>query len=181
LVDRKAGYECSVWENSRSGGILTASTETDGTTMPILAILTLAVEVACCIHVVRTRREYWWIIVILLFPWVGAAVYVVVNVIPDMRHGRAAKQITADVGTLIDPDKDYRQAVNDLEEVETVETLTAMAEQLVRYERYEEAITLLQRALTGVHEHDPETLIRLAEAQFLNHDYRDALATLDRV
>ncbi|MEM7121989.1 MAG: tetratricopeptide repeat protein [Pseudomonadota bacterium] len=149
--------------------------------MPILVVLTLLVQIAACIHVARNGREYWWILFIIAAPWLGALVYFAVHILPGMRHSKAAKQIKTDVGKLIDPDKDYRLAANDLADVETVETLSAMAEQLMQRQRYEEAAVLLNRSLKGVHEHDADTLIRLAEAYFLDDKFDAALGALDRV
>ncbi len=148
--------------------------------MPIL-ILSLLVTITCAVHVFRTGRPYWWFFVLLAAPWLGAAVYFLVEILPELRQGRAARGVKADISRLIDPDRDYRAAANDLEDVETVATLTAMAEQLMARERYGQAAALLARCLAGPHEHDPDILLRLAEARFLDDDHVGALAALDEI
>lgn len=108
-------------------------------------------------------------------------IYFLAEVLPELRHTRAASKLKTDVTRIIDPDRDYREAAHELADVETVETLTGMARQLAERERYGEAATLLERCLTGPHENDPGTLIRLAEVRFLDGQYEDCLSALDDV
>ncbi len=149
--------------------------------MPFLIVLSLLVTVICAVHVFKTGRPNWWFFVLLAAPWLGALVYFLVEILPELRHTRAAKNLKTDVTTLIDPDRNYRDAANDLADVETHATLSSMAEQLMIRERYDEAAALLERCLTGPHEHDADTLIRLAEAYFLDERYEAALQRLDEV
>ena len=42
--------------------------------MPALGLLLLA-QIACAVHVVRTRRNYYWIYIVVFVPVVGMAAY----------------------------------------------------------------------------------------------------------
>ena len=55
--------------------------------MPILAFLALAVQLFFIIHVVKTRREYYWILILIFFSIFGCIVYFFVEFLPDMRRG----------------------------------------------------------------------------------------------
>ena len=132
--------------------------------MPFLGGLALLIAVICCFHAVRNDKPNWWLFLLIGMPGIGSAIYFLAVVLPEVRHSKKAKLVVADVTKLIDPERDYRQAANDLGEVETVTTLTGMAAQLAERERFGEAAALLERCLTGPHEHDPDTLLRLSEA-----------------
>ena len=147
--------------------------------MPLLILLSLGVTIACCVHAMRNGRPYWWLFVLIGTSWIGAAIYPLVEVLPEMRRSRAARSLKTEVARLVDPQRDFREAAQRLEDHESVETLTAMAEQLAVRERYGEAATMLERCLHGPHEHDPGTLLRLAEARFLDGDPAGALTALD--
>ena len=55
------------------------------------------------------------------------------------------------------------------------------AEELVRHERYDDAIAQYRQALTGLYEHDPNLMLGLAQAQFAKGDASAARATLDQL
>jgi len=149
--------------------------------MPFLGALAFLVAVACCVHAVRTGRPNLWLFLLIATPGIGALIYFLAEILPDLRHNRAAGKVKADVSRMIDPDRDYREAAEELAEVETVATLTQMARQLAERERYGEAAELLERCLAGPHAHDPDTLIRLAEMRFRDGDHQTALKALDDV
>ena len=61
--------------------------------MPILVLVSFALQIACAVHVVRSGRPMYWIWLLLIGSYLAVIVYVVVAVIPDLRNdprGRAA-------------------------------------------------------------------------------------------
>ena len=49
----------------------------------------LLVQIALCLHVYRTGRPYWWILVIIMGSLLGCIVYVLMEILPDVgRSGR---------------------------------------------------------------------------------------------
>lgn len=131
--------------------------------MPILVILTIAVQFICCAHAVRSGREYYWIMFIVMAPWLGAGVYFFTQILPEMEHSRAANQMKTDVSKLVDPDKAYRQAAKNLEMLDTVENRVEMARQCMVREQYDDSVQLLEGALEGAHESDVAILLMAAE------------------
>ena len=149
--------------------------------MPALGVLLLLIQVGCAVHAARTGRAYWWIGVIMFVPAVGCAAYIFAEVLPEMARSRSAKQAVRDVQTLIDPERDYRAAVDHFAETDTVETRSQLASECVNLKRYQEAIDLYRGALTGHFAHDPHLMLRLAEAQFLNGAADGAVDTLEQL
>ncbi|MDH3594208.1 MAG: tetratricopeptide repeat protein [Rhodospirillales bacterium] len=149
--------------------------------MPIIFLVTVGLQVLCAVHVIRTGRPMMWLYLIVLLPLAGSAAYFLVEIMPDLRHSRAAKQAVRDVGAVIDPDRDFRELVDNLDRVESVENKLALAKECLRRERYDEARRLLESCLTGVHEDDPTLMLALARARFGTKDFAGTREILDRL
>jgi hypothetical protein len=149
--------------------------------MPVLAALTLALNVICIIHALRARQQYYWFMIILGLPGIGAGIYFFMEILPDLQHSRAARDAASDIGKVINPDREVHEATAALRLTDTAENRKRLAEALVAKQRYDEARTLYQTALTGAHADDPALLLGLARAQFGCEDYAGVCETLDRL
>ena len=49
--------------------------------------LSLVFSILLCVHVVRTGREMYWLMIILMFQPLGGVVYAIINVLPDLTGG----------------------------------------------------------------------------------------------
>src|SRR5450631_2971557 len=78
--------------------------------MPLIFILTLAVQAALIIHVIKTGRNNLWIWAIALLPAAGSLAYIGVEILPEIFGGRTARRTKASMQRIIDPDRDLRQA-----------------------------------------------------------------------
>lgn len=147
--------------------------------MHIYGMLILALQVACAVHAIKTGRTYGWVFVILFFPGVGCLVYVIVEVIPDLRHGGRRAALT--LAKAIDPEIDLKRRATDLAISGSVENKARLAEECIAHGRYHEAGELYRSCLSGVHKDDPHIQLGLARAQFLKQSYVEAKDTLDRL
>ncbi len=149
--------------------------------MPALAGLTLVLNVLCIIHALRARQPYYWFMIILALPGIGAAIYFFMEILPDLRHSRAAREAASDIGRVINPERELREATAALRLSDTAENRKRLAEALMAQQRYDEARTLYETALTGAHADDPALLLGLTRAQFGQQDYAGVCETLDRL
>ena len=149
--------------------------------MPIVGLLGLVIDAICCVHVVRTGRPYYWIFIIVGVPIIGPGIYFFTQIIPELEHSRAARQMKADVGKLVDPDKAFRQAANNLEMLDTAETRVEMARQCLVREQYDDAVKLLEGSLAGAHENDVAILLMISEAEFMAGNPARCIEFLDRI
>lgn len=149
--------------------------------MPLISLLTLGLDVLCIVHVFKTGRPYQWMFLILMVPVAGAIAYFVVEIVPDLRHSQAGRQAAKDIGQVIDPDRDFREMIKRVDQLDTVESKFELAKECLRRERYDDARTLLERCLTGVHADDAAITLALAQAQFGLQDYGAVRSTLDRL
>lgn len=145
-------------------------------------ILSLLIEVAFVIHVLKTGRNWIWIWVLILLPLgVGILAYLVVEILPELYHSRTARRTARGLKSAFDPGADLRRFENEVRTTGNVASRQRYGDELVRHGRYEEAILQYQEALTGLYRHDPKLMLGLARAQFGKGDATAARMTLDEL
>lgn len=87
--------------------------------MSPLLLLSLVLQAACCVHVVRSGRPLYWIFILLAFSLLAVLVYVCVAVIPDLRNDPTARRGLRKVRQRIDPQREQRDASRQLEVADT--------------------------------------------------------------
>jgi hypothetical protein len=146
-----------------------------------LLILSIIVQVALIIHVVKTGRNQIWIWVLALLSLPGAIAYIAVEILPELFRSRTAQRSARGLRKAMDPGADLRRYESEARVGSNVASRQRYAEELVRHERYDEAIGQYREALTGLYEHDPNLMLGLAQAQFGKGDASAARATLDEL
>lgn len=144
-----------------------------------LYLLSLAVSVALIVHCFKTGRNSLWIMALMFLPVAGAIAYVIVEILPDLRHSRTLRRATRNVQRTVDPERDLRQYQSVASVSGDVASRQRYADELVRQGRPAEAIAEYRQCLTGLFEHDPKLLQGLAFAQFAAGDAAGTRATLD--
>ena len=147
--------------------------------MSLIFILTLALQAALIVHVIRTGRNTLWIWAIALLPAAGSLAYVVVEILPGMFGSRTARRTTAGMRRIIDPNRELRQVATEVEISGNVDARRRLAGELYQRGQYNEAIAAFRAGLTGIFEHDPPLLLGLAQAQFAIGDFTAARASLE--
>jgi hypothetical protein len=117
----------------------------------------------------------------MALPVVGCLAYLFIEILPEVRHSRAARQAVRDIGALIDPERDLRERAERLAAADTVENRAALADECLRSGRAADAKRLFHSCLSGVHATDHVLMLGLARAQFALDDHAGACATLDRL
>ena len=146
-----------------------------------LIVLSLLIQVALIVHVLRTGRNTLWILAIGLLPFAGSLAYLVVEILPELAGGGTARRAGRGLGRWMDPDRALRKARTEVEVAGNVDARRRLAEELTRRARYEEAIEVCRGGLVGVFEHDPTLLYELARASFAIGDFAGARASLERL
>ena len=144
-------------------------------------ILSLVIQVALIVHVVKTGRNQIWIWVLALLSLPGAIAYIAVELLPDLFRSRAAQRTARGLRRAVDPEQDLRRYENEVRVAGNVASRQRYAEELVRHQRYDEAIAQYREALTGLYEHDPNLMLGLAHAQFGKGEAAAARTTLDEL
>ena len=149
--------------------------------MSLLFLSMIIVQVALIIHVVKTGRNQIWIWVLALLSLPGAIAYIAVEILPELFRSRTAQRTARGLRKAMDPGADLRRYESEARIGSNVASRQRYAEELVRHQRYDEAIGQYREALTGLYEHDPNLMLGLAQAQFGKGDASAARATLDEL
>jgi hypothetical protein len=148
--------------------------------MPLL-IIPIIIQVLLIVHAVKTGRNQLWIWVLAFVPLAGAIAYLVVEILPELFRSRAAQRTARGLKKAIDPGAQLRRLEGEVRVGSNVASRQRYAEELLRHERYDDAIAQYREALSGLYEHDPNLMLGLAQAQFGKGDARAARITLDEL
>ncbi len=144
-------------------------------------ILSLIVQAALVIHILKTGRNTLWIWVVVLLPGAGSIAYFVLEVIPELLGSRTARRASRSVEQIINPNKSINAAAQDYALSDTVENSLNLAEECLSKGMYAEAKRLYEKALSGVHEDDPDIMFCLAKAEFSLSNFSESKRILVRL
>lgn len=136
-------------------------------------VFVIALQIICAVHVIRNRKEYWWLFVIFFFPFVGSVVYFIVEIYPDMKRGRSAWGVQ-NPALPTKPSRRIKRLEQDIEYADTVRKRTELAEAYLDAGMAEKAREQYRRCLTGIHRDDPNLQYGLARALFAMGSYEEA-------
>jgi hypothetical protein len=146
-----------------------------------LPIVTILIQAAFIVHVIKTGRNQLWIWAIALLPLVGSLAYLAVEILPAAFGGGTARRARVGMQRMIDPDRDLRRASAEVQISGNVDARRRLAEEHFERGQYDSAIEMYRATLKGIFEHDPTLLLGLARAQFAKQDYPGARAALERL
>lgn len=145
--------------------------------MSLFFILSLALQAALIVHVIKTGRNMLWIWAIALLPAAGPLAYLVVEVLPGVFKGAAGHRAKRGMQRMMDPDRDLRRAAAEVEVSGNVDARLRLGEELCERGQYAQAIDTYRSGLRGIFEHDPALLLGLARAQFAAGMFAEARAS----
>lgn len=149
--------------------------------MPILAALTLAIQVGFAIHCVKTGRDRQWLYFIIFVPLIGGLAYFFTQVLPDLQDSSTVRQAVGSLAKAVDPHGELRRRKEELEVSDNIDNRLRLADECMEVGFHEEAQELFQSCLTAHHADDPDILLRVAEAQFAQDRYADVRQTLETI
>jgi hypothetical protein len=147
--------------------------------MPYAYILTILIQVAFAVHVVRTGRNFMWLWIIVFVPLIGCVVYFIAEILPELGRSRAVHRAKNHLVNTVDPQRELRKRRETLEATGTVDNRIALADECVEAHMYDEAIALYRECLVGIHRTDPNIMEKLARAFFEKGAAAEARQMLD--
>lgn len=148
--------------------------------MPFL-ILSILVQLAMIVHVMKTGRNTTWVFILLFAPFIGGLAYFIVELLPELLASRGVRKARRSVANAVDPNRELRKAAEQHAVADTVQNAIRLANQHLEREQHAEAAELFSKSLRGMYANDPDILYGLAKAQFGLRDYRSVIQTLDRL
>ncbi|RAJ83356.1 hypothetical protein CLV59_103323 [Chitinophaga dinghuensis] len=137
--------------------------------------LVIVLQLACIIHAFRSgNRDAIYLLIFL--PGLGAAVYFVLEILPDITNGTFGQQLLR----LISPNGRIREWENRVQLSDTITNRMQLAEAYAEQKHYDKAISLAQSCLNS-YSTDQGIILQLARFQFLHQQYADSLVNFDRL
>jgi hypothetical protein len=152
--------------------------------MPAIYIISGLLSLGLAVHSIKTGRGFVWVYVLLATSWlpfVGAAVYIGVEILPDLLRTRTTQRAMRGLRTTLDPEGNLRKFETEMQITGNVAARQKYADELVRLGRAKEALPIYQTCLTGVFADDPKLLLGYAHAQFAAGDAASTRRTLDEL
>lgn len=146
--------------------------------MPLL-IVSIIIEVALVVHIIKTGRNMVWIFLVLFFPLVGSLAYFIVEMLPELMGSRTGLGVRRSIAKSINPHKDLQVATQNYAVADTVQNAMTLANECLSKGHFTEAKELYVRSLNGIHSDDPDLLLGLAKAQFGLGEFEHTVQTLD--
>lgn len=144
-------------------------------------ILSIIIQVAFVIHIVKTGRDTTWIWIVMMLPVAGSIAYLLLEVLPKLSESRAGRQAKQKVRAAVDPNADINSAANDFSLSETVENSRRLAEECHSKGLFRDAKALYLKCLNGVHSEEPCLLYGLARSDFELGNYDEVKLQLERL
>jgi hypothetical protein len=147
--------------------------------MPLIAALILIAQIVCGVHAARTNRVTPWLYIIIFLGPIGCLIYFITQILPELAHTRAANQVAGDLSRVVNPDKELRRRVSNLDRANTAENKAELGDECLARGLYDDAAELFERALQPPFEADPVLMLGLARARFGQERFDDVVTVLD--
>jgi hypothetical protein len=147
--------------------------------MDIASLVILLVQIGIAVHALRTGQPLWWLAVILFFPVLGALIYFLVEILPEIRSSRTIGRFGSDIVKTVAPNAGLHRRAEDLAVCGSVQNKLQLAQECTARGHFDEAITLYESAREGQFADAPDLLLGLARARFYNGEPKVARALLE--
>lgn len=147
----------------------------------IILILSYIPSLICGVHVVRTGREMYWLMLFLMAPLLAPAFYFFAVLLPEMTSGRTARGIGKAAQRALDPEREYHAAMRALEDSPTVGARMKVAQAAAALGRWRDAEAQWALCAGGHWGDDPTILLGHAEALLELGRFDEALRQLEKL
>lgn len=149
--------------------------------MPAIGGLHLFIAIGLAVHAMKTGRPNYWLYILLFVPLLGAIAYFLFELVPELAQTRRARTVQANIGTILNPDREWRERVSQAELCDLVDAKRGLAEECMRKGRWYDAAALYEAAAQGIFADDPAILTSLAEAQLGGGNAAGAITTIGKL
>jgi hypothetical protein len=147
--------------------------------MHIVGIIIFIIQIGFAAHAIRNRHDQIWVYLIIFVPLIGCILYTLMVLLPEAKSSRAVKGVSKALTTTLDPKRDLRKRLENLDVSDTVANRVALANELLKQGMVDDAIALFERSLKGIYATDPYLLLGLAQALFASGKFQKAKDTLE--
>ncbi len=140
-----------------------------------LLILGGLVTLGLIVHCFKTGRDRYWIYILFIAPGLGAAAYIIVELLPDFLRGLTGQKISRKVKSSLNPSGELKKRSQDFARSGSAQATHRLAEELMEREDYGEVERLYRESRKGLFEFDPVLMQGQAFALFRLGRYTDTI------
>lgn len=145
----------------------------------IFLFLPYIVQILLILHALRNGKNFTWIWLLAVLPYVGGLLYLFLEIIPDMRRGRLVSG--EQVALWINRNARLKKLEEEVKISDTVANNIALGDEHFRLGNFKQAAEIYQGQLKGIYKDDASLLLKLAKSAFFARDYVLARDSFDQV
>jgi hypothetical protein len=139
------------------------------------------IAVCFAIHAIRTGRNYYWLWILFVFPFLGSVVYFFAEYLPSSRLQRNASSVGQMAIKLLNPRRNLKKAQHDYEVTPSVNHAVIYAAALTAAGKPQDAVALYEEKITGFCANDQNFLEQMAYALLDAQQGQRALDIVQRI
>lgn len=147
--------------------------------VPLLTILIWLIQLALIIHVLKTGRSRYWIMMLIFMPMIGGVAYFVIEILPEFSNSLSGQRAVRSVKQTLNPGADLRQNEAAWNQSPNVDNGRRLAQSLMDMGKTKDAEDIIAQALKGLFATEPTLLLLKAQIQFDTDRTSEAVDTLE--
>jgi hypothetical protein len=147
--------------------------------MPLITILIWLLQLALIIHVLKTGRSRYWIMILLFMPLIGGVAYLVIELVPEFSGSIAGQRAVRGVKQSLNPGADLRQHEAAWNQSTNVDNGRRYAQALLDSGNTIAAEDIINQSLKGLFVTEPTLLLLKARLQFEKDRTSEVVETLE--
>ena len=147
--------------------------------VPIISILIWLIQLGLIVHVLKTGRNRYWIIMLLFMPLIGGIAYFVIEILPEFSGSITGQRAIKNVKKTLNPGADLRHHEAAWAQSTNVDNSRRYAEALLDADKTAEAEEIVNGALKGLFATEPTLLLIKARIQFDQDRPAEAVESLE--
>lgn len=150
--------------------------------MPFMGIgIHVLIALFFAVHVIRTGREMYWLMILFAFPLLGSLVYFFAVYLPDSRLHHGVRRATSAAARVLDPGKELREAERAFDLTPTAQNQMRLASALLEAGDSTQAAQHFEACLKGPFANDKEIRLGAARARLQSGHGAAALELLEAI
>lgn len=137
----------------------------------------LILQVCCLYHAYKNGKDYFWYLIILMLPLLGAILYILTQVI----NKTDIEKVTEEIVTVIAPSRKVKEAEKRLAFSDTFQNRVALADAHFENRDYENASIQYEAALKGNFQKDFYVITQMISAMSQSQNYEEVIRLADQI
>ena len=145
----------------------------------ITTVLIWLIQLGLIVHVLKTGRSRFWIILLIFMPLIGGLAYVAIELVPEFTGSISGQRALRGVKKTLQPGANLRQQEAAWQQSPNVDNGRRYAEALIDSGNTSKATEIVNQALKGLFATEPTLLLVKARIQFAQQRPGETVQTLE--